>query len=190
LKKQRVKNLAKFDRPQGLGLASASAEAHGLPSPRQSQAKSHSIQAAKEYAFLLLKFRLRSEAELLARLKQKGFSQELSLDTVNFLKEKEFIDDRVFARSWVASRLKRPYGLRKIKQELMQKGLAKEIIENSLSSAKENYNESQIVAQLVQQRFSRIKNVEPLKAKSRVYAYLIRRGFASDIVNEIIKGLK
>lgn len=158
--------------------------------PVKNLAKSGNSQAAKEYAFLLLKFRLRSEAELLARLKQKGFSQELSQETVNFLKEKEFIDDRVFARGWVASRLKRPYGLRKIKQELLQKGLAKEIIESSITCAKENYNESQVVGQLAQQRFSRIKNAEPLKAKSRVYAYLIRRGFATDIVGEIIKGLK
>lgn len=160
MKKQRVKNLAKFD-----------------------------LTSAKEYAFLLLKFRLRSEAELLARLKQKGFSPELSQETVDFLKEKKFIDDRVFARSWVASRLKRPYGLRKIKQELTQKGLAKEIIQSSIVCAKENYNESQIVSQLAQQRFSRIKNVEPLKAKSRVYAYLIRRGFASDLVGDIVKKL-
>jgi regulatory protein len=160
LKKQRVKNLAKFD-----------------------------LTSAKEYAFLLLKFRLRSEAELLARLKQKGFSPELSQETVDFLKEKKFIDDRVFARSWVASRLKRPYGLRKIKQELTQKGLAKEIIQSAIVCAKENYNESQIVSQLAQQRFSRIKNVEPLKAKSRVYAYLIRRGFACDLVGDIVKKL-
>ncbi len=73
---------------------------------------------ARAYAFLLLKFRLRRENELLARLKQKGFSEQVSKDTVNFLKEKEFIDDRVFAKGWVASRLKRPFGLRRIKQEL------------------------------------------------------------------------
>jgi len=175
LKKQPGKNLAKSDKPQGNGLACVN--------------QSHNSQAAKEYAFLLLKFRLRSEAELLARLKQKGFSQALSQETVNFLKDKEFIDDRVFARGWVASRLKRPYGLRKIKQELMQKGLDKEVIEGSLSSIKEDYNESQIVSQLAQQRFSRLKGIEPLKAKMRVYAYLIRRGFAVDVVGEIVKKL-
>ena len=144
---------------------------------------------ARAYAFLLLKFRLRSENELKVRLKQKGFSEELSQDTVNFLKGKEFIDDRVFARGWVASRLRRPFGLRKIRQELLQKGLDQEIIENSLSQVKENYDENQIVSQLAQQRFSKLKGIEPLKAKARVYAYLIRRGFSPEVIGEVVKEL-
>ncbi|MCX5668609.1 MAG: regulatory protein RecX [Candidatus Omnitrophica bacterium] len=131
----------------------------------KSLASLNNAEKAKAYAFLLLKFRLRSENELKSRLKQKGFSEELSQDTVNFLKDREFIDDRVFARGWVAARLKRPFGLRKIKQELVQKGLDQEIIGDSLSQIKEHYNESQIVSQLAQQRFSKLKGIEPLKAK-------------------------
>ncbi|MCK9571842.1 MAG: recombination regulator RecX, partial [Candidatus Omnitrophica bacterium] len=92
---------------------------------------------ARAYAFLLLKFRLRSAKELEQRLKQKGFSEQLSRETVKFLQDKEFIDDRVFARGWVSSRLKRPFGLRRIKQELLQKGLDKEIIETAFAWAKE-----------------------------------------------------
>jgi len=149
----------------------------------------NSLEKARAYAFLLLKFRLRSEKELEARLKQRGFSAEISKDTVNFLKDKEFIDDRVFAKGWVASRLKKPFGLRRINQELTEKGLDKEVIEDSLVQAKKDYNESQIVKQLARQRFSRIKNIEPLKAKMRVYAYLLRRGFSPDIVSDIVKQL-
>ncbi len=144
---------------------------------------------ARAYAFLLLKFRLRSENELLVRLKQKGFSEQISNDTVSFLKDKEFIDDRVFARGWVATRLKRPFGLRRIRQELAQKGLDKEVIEDSLVQAKKDYSEDQIVSQLAQQRFSRLKGIEPQKAKARVYAYLLRRGFSPDIVSDTVKQL-
>lgn len=175
MKKQRVRSLASLNRPEG----------HGLPSDRQS----HSAEKARAYAFLLLKFRLRSENELLARLKQKGFSEDIAKDTVNFLKEKEFIDDRIFAKGWVSARLKRPFGLRRIKQELISKGLDKQIIEVSLLQAKKDYSESQIVSQLAQKRFSRLKNIEPLKAKARVYGYLLRRGFSPDLVSEIIKQL-
>lgn len=155
----------------------------------KSSASLNNAQTARAYAFLLLKFRLRSEQELKTRLKQKGFSEALSQDTVNFLKDKEFIDDGVFARGWVSTRLKRPFGLRKIRQELIQKGLDPEIIDSSLSKVKEHYNESQIVSQLAGQRFSKLKNIEPLKAKARVYGYLMRRGFSPDVVNEIVKGL-
>lgn len=158
--------------------------------PVKNQAWLNSPEKARAYAFLLLKFRLRSEAELKARLKQKGFSEELSQDTVNFLKDKDFIDDRVFARAWVAARLKRPLGIRRIKQELIAKGLDKGIIEGSLLQAKKDYSEDQVASQLAQERFSRLGNIEPQKAKARVYAYLLRRGFSPDIVSDIVKGLK
>jgi len=144
---------------------------------------------ARSYAFLLLKFRLRSENELKTRLKQKGFSAELAESTVNFLKEKEFIDDRVFARGWVSSRLKRPLGLRKISLELAQKGVARDIIQDALAQANKDYSESQIVSQLAQQRFSKLKTIEPLKAKARVYGYLMRRGFSPEVIIEAVKQL-
>ncbi|MDD5129594.1 MAG: regulatory protein RecX [Candidatus Omnitrophica bacterium] len=144
---------------------------------------------ARAYAFLLLKFRLRSENELRTRLKQKGFSAQLAEATVNFLKDKEFIDDRVFAKAWVSSRLKRPLGLKKIRQELAQKGLSKEIIQEALEQVNEDYPESQIVSQLAKQRFSKLKNIDPLKARARVYGYLMRRGFSPDVIGETIKEL-
>lgn len=166
MKKQRVKSQPSKDRPQ-----------------------SQSAEKARAYAFLLLKFRLRSEAELIARLKQKGFSEGLAQDTVDFLKDKEFIDDRLFAFGWVASRLKRPLGIRRIKQELLGKGLDKQIIEDSLEQAKKGYNETQTVNQLARQRFVRLSGIDPQKAKARVYGYLMRRGFSPDVVSEIIKQL-
>lgn len=175
MKKQHVKSQSWLNRPEGHGLASSG--------------QSHDAEKARAYAFLLLKFRLRSEAELKARLKQKGFSEELSRDTINFLKDKEFIDDRVFAKGWVASRLKRSFGIRRIKQELIAKGLDKGIIEDSLLQAQKNYSEDQAASQLAQQRFSKLRNIEPQKAKARVYAYLLRRGFSPDVVSEIIKQL-
>ena len=147
---------------------------------------SNSPEKAKEYAFLLLKFRLRSEKELAQRLKQKGFPEELCQATVDFLKDKQCIDDHVFAKGWVASRLKKPFGLRRIKLELVQKGLEKEVIEEAFVQAKEDYDENRIVKDLAEKRFSKLKGIEPIKAKQRVYAYLIRRGFSPDLVGEIV----
>ena len=173
MKKKHVKRQASPNKPQGDGLASSS--------------QSHNAEKARAYAFLLLKFRLRSENELLVRLRQKGFSPEISQDTVNFLKDKKFIDDHVFAKGWVFSRLKRPFGLRRIEQELVQKGIAKEVIQDTLVQVKEHYHESQVVSQLAKQRFLKLEGIDPLKAKARVYGYLMRRGFSPDVIGEAIK---
>jgi len=166
LKKQRARNLAKLNSPQG-----------------------HGLEEARAYAFLLLKFRLRSEKELALRLRQKKFSEKVIQDTLSFLKDKQFIDDRLFAKGWVSSRLKRPFGLRRIRQELVLKGLGKEVIAEALERIKGDYSESEVIRQLAEQRFSKLKNIEPQKAKARVYAYLIRRGFSPEITSDIVKGL-
>ncbi|MFA4992558.1 MAG: regulatory protein RecX [Candidatus Omnitrophota bacterium] len=187
MKRNRARSLTSPSRPQGHGLASDS-QSHRPPQGHAClPARQGLASKAKEYAFLLLKFRLRSEKELAQRLRQKGFSEELSQETVNFLKDKHFIDDLVFARGWVSSRLKRPFGLRRIKQELMQKGLDKQVIEEAFVQAKEDYDEAGIVKQLAEQRLAKLKNIEPLKARARVYAYLMRRGFSPDLISNVLR---
>ncbi|MDD5166937.1 MAG: RecX family transcriptional regulator, partial [Candidatus Omnitrophica bacterium] len=66
--------------------------------------KTETLQKARAYAFLLLKYRLRSEKELGERLEGKKFDEATVKETLAFLKENDFIDDKVFARAWIDSR--------------------------------------------------------------------------------------
>lgn len=138
---------------------------------------------------MLLKFRLRSEKEIYQRLKNRRFDEQVIRATISFLKNKEFLDDNLFAKSWIESRLKRPFGLRKIKNELNLKGIDKEIISEQISQIKDKYREEDIVSEIVKSKLAKLKDIEPVKAKRRIYAYLLRRGFSSDVVSEIIKNL-
>jgi regulatory protein len=144
------------------------------------------LEKAKNYAFLLLKFRLRSEKELYERLKRKNFELNIINQTLSFLKDKCFIDDRLFAKNWIEWRLRKPLGLRRLKQELKIKGIDKEIIDKELEDLKKNYSEEDIVSGLAKQRFQKLRGVEPNKAKQRVFGYLLRRGFSPDIVIDVL----
>lgn len=151
--------------------------------------KTDLLQKAKEYTFLLLKFRPRSEKEIYERLKKKKFSEEIIKETISFLKDKRFIDDNYFAKVWIESRLKRPLGLRRVREELRIKGIAKEIIDSQFQEIKEKYCEEDIVREIARQRLSKLKNIDPAKAKNRIYGYLLRRGFSADIVIDAINQL-
>lgn len=140
------------------------------------------FEKAKNYAFLLLKFRLRSVNELLERLKRKGFSEELSRKVVSFLEEKRFLDDNLFAKSWIDSRLKRRIGLRRIRQELKVKGVDKEIVEEQVGSINKDYSEASIIVDSIKIKLEKLKGIEPIVAKRRIYGYLVRRGFSPEIV--------
>jgi regulatory protein len=147
------------------------------------------LQKARNYAFLLLKFRLRSEEEIRKRLEKKKFDTRVIESTLSFLKDKGFIDDNYFAKAWVESRIKKPLGIRRLKQELRIKGIDKEIIESRINEIRKDYPEEEIVKQIAKKRLSKIKGIESQKAKKRVYAYLLRRGFSPDIILEAVNQL-
>lgn len=145
---------------------------------------------AKNYAFLLLKFRPRSEKEIFERLKKKRFNLEIIQKTLSFLKDKGFVDDKYFTKAWVESRIKKPLGLRRLKEELKIKGVAQEIIDSQINESKQDYSESDIVRKIAKDRLQRIKGINPQKAKQRIYAYLLRRGFSPEAAIDAINQLK
>lgn len=142
------------------------------------------LEKAKNYAFLLLKFRPRSEKEIFFRLKKKKFDDHVIRETLSFLKEKNFINDVDFARTWITSRIKKPLGLRRLKQELNLKGINKEVIDNAIAGVKENYNEEDVVEKIVREKFKKLRGVDPKKARARIYGYLLRRGFSPQVIIE------
>lgn len=149
-----------------------------------------SVEQAREYAFFLLKFRLRTEKELYQRLKKKKFSEDCVKKTLEFLKEKRFIDDRLFAKAWVESRIKKPLGFRRLALELKVKGVAEDIINSRMDEAKKGYSEEEIVKELIRQKQEKTRGIDPLKAKKRIYSYLLRRGFSPEVVIDSVSRIK
>ena len=141
---------------------------------------------ALEYAFLLLKYRMRSENEIRLRMKQKKIPQDLIDKTLIFLKDKQFVDDNVFSRAWIDSRIKRPLGLRRIEQELKLKGVEKEVIRAQVARVKEDYAEEDVVKGVVQSRLKRLKGKDAQEIKRKMYAYLIRRGFSPEVAYDAV----
>ncbi len=129
---------------------------------------------------------MRSEKEIRQRLEKKKFNAGVIEKTLSFLKDKGFIDDSYFARAWIESRLKRPLGIRRLKQELIIKGIDKAIIDSQISELKKNYPEEEIVTQVVKDRLNKLKGCDPQKARKRIYAYLLRRGFSPETVIDVL----
>ena len=133
---------------------------------------------------MLLALRPRSREELGQRLARKKFDNAIIEATLAFLQEKKFIDDLAFAREWIAFRLAKSYGLLRIRQELAFKGVAPSIIERCCSEAAQGISEQELVTGLVNRKVSQYKGVDPQKAKTRLYGYLLRRGFSPEIILE------
>jgi regulatory protein len=142
---------------------------------------------AQTIVYRLLKFRMRSERELHEKLDQKKIPGAVIQQTIQHFKDLKLVDDRLFAQQWIVSRLKKPFGLNRIRLELKDKGIDPEITEEALKETTGNYNELEIVTALAKYRASKYKESDPEKIQQRVYAYLLRRGFN---MSTIIKALK
>lgn len=144
---------------------------------------------AKNYAFRLLKIRWRSRNELEQKLKQKNFSQEVISAVIETLTNLGYIDDLRFAKAWVNNRLViNPRSRRFLIYELKKKGIDENIIEEAVSRI-DDATEYELVAKIAQRKFNGLKKEPLLKIKQRLFAYLKRRGFRTQIIMDIIKKL-
>lgn len=151
--------------------------------------KEGSFRKAKTIVDRHLKFRLRSEQELRDTLTTRNLPAPIIEQTIRHFKGLGLIDDRLFARQWTFSRLKKPFGLNRIRLELKKMGIDQKIIQDVTNETSQQYDELAIVTPLAQRRVQKYHDVEPEKIKQRIYGYLSRRGFNTDIILKAIKDI-
>lgn len=151
-------------------------------------ARSRDLNSGRNYLFRLIKFRIRSEKELKDKLKAKLYDGPTIEELIAYFKRLGYVNDKEFARSWIDYRLSKPLALRAIEMELKQKGIGREIINELISEKKGTLNEFEIARELAKTRLEKIRcrKDKDDKIRQKLYCYLSRRGFSSDIVSEVI----
>lgn len=138
------------------------------------------------YCFLLLKYRIRSKNEIIFRLKRKGYPLSLAKEIADYLEKNNYINDRDFVFSFVASCQDKGWGERKIAFSLKKFAVDKDLVKNALSK-KEVFREK--IRELIERKKNYYK--DPNKYQ-KIFRFLVSRGFSYDaIYSEIEKsGLK
>lgn len=142
---------------------------------------------ARRIVYRLLNIRHRSEAELIDKLKAKNIPKSIIEHTLRYFHELELIDDELFTKQWITSRLKKPYGVRRIRFELTHKGVCEDIIERQLALAVSEDEECLNALRLAKRRAQSYNISDKGKIQSRIYGYLYRRGFSPQTINKAIQ---
>ncbi len=155
-----------------------------------------------ERMYGLLGRRMRSEKEIRDYLKNLSFTrkvkgkEEISEVTINSLvdklKQKGLVNDVQFAKAWVESRRKnKNKGKIALKQELYQKGIDREIIDEVMSDEvrgqSSELSEEQLAQQALEKKLKSWKNLPPLEFKKKAYEFLMRKGFEYSVVKEVVE---
>jgi len=146
---------------------------------------------AEEIALRKIKIRKRSEFEIESELKKNGINKYVIGVILEKLKSLRLIDDSDFAASYINDQIKfNKKSLKKIKLELFQKKIGRNIIEEALSRYKNESPDScgdiETCKKLILKKTADnpliLKNNKELKSK--IIRYLLNKGFDFDAVKK------
>lgn len=141
----------------------------------------------KNSAIKIIERSYKTEKEVVEKLKLKGYEDRHIEASIEFLKNYNFLNDDYYAEAFVRDRLN-TRGSQKIKQDLMKKGISRDIIEEKLSEI-DKTAEKEVAIKLAEKKLRVIKKSEndTYKISGKLYRFLISKGYAYDIVKEVVK---
>lgn len=149
--------------------------------------KSVLVRRARERLLYALDRRLHSEKELREKLK-RDYPPDIIDAAIGELDSLGLIDDEAFACAFCEHRKealkKGPYAIR---QELILKGVSREIIDSVLSEAFCDEDEQFNSALAVAQKYT--KDLDTPKGRQRLFAALTRKGFSYDVIKRVMRSV-
>ncbi|MCD8158882.1 MAG: RecX family transcriptional regulator [Clostridiales bacterium] len=140
---------------------------------------------ARDTALRFLGYRMRSWREIDDRLKRGEFPEDIRERVIAFLEEYGYIDDRAFAKAYIDEKRRlKGYGGIRLKQELYQKGISREIIDELSDELSEDNIET--IKKAIDKKLKG-NTVSDRKELQRLYGYLMRKGFSYEQSKEALE---
>lgn len=131
-----------------------------------------------EYGLWLLGRRPYTQKNLREKLEGKKFESDEVDAAISRLLELGFLDDLEFAKNYIRqSTLGKPKGGRRIRFELMRKGVDKELIEQAIEEANLHDAEPELIMLALKNYLKKLHNLPREKIYARAMGFLMRRGF-------------
>jgi len=135
---------------------------------------------AREKALQYVSQRQMSARELGRKLREKGFDEETADYCVAWITERGLLNEESYAAAIVRHYAAKGYGAGRIRQELMRRGLERELWEGALAALPED------TAKLDRFIAQRLKDPDDRDAVRKLSAALFRRGFSSEEIRSAL----
>ncbi len=139
----------------------------------------------RDRCYKMLAYRSRTAYELQTRLEKAGFEPSVIKTVLSWLMERGLINDRLFAREWIAMRKKaKPVGSGYLRAELLQKGVDRDIIADELHG----YDEDSQYEAALRLAYGKMSPDAEIKWR-RIAGLLFRRGFGRSVINKVYRAI-
>ncbi len=138
--------------------------------------------AARASALASVAARAQTTGEIRRKLSDKGFDGAVVEDTVAALEAMGVVDDAAFARAYARGRFAgRGHGPSRIRQDLQQKGVAREHVDAALADLADEEDVAGRARSDAAQRWAALASeADPRKRKKKTLDFLLRRGHSFD----------
>lgn len=138
----------------------------------------------KKRALFLLERMERTEYQLYEKLRRSGYPEVCVQAAVDYVKQYHYIDDLKYAGKYVRYH-QRKKSRQRLRTDLMQKGVAGDLIERALE---EEYvsDEREKIRELLEKRHYDCDSADR-KEQQRMYQFLMRRGYKSGDILAVMR---
>lgn len=145
--------------------------------------------------YRFVSFRPRSEREIAEFLQKKLVKWKVAGSSsvnkaIERMRELGYVDDYKFALWWVTQRNTfRPKGSRVISQELLRKGVKRDVIEQALKTAGIDMSEEEKAKKAIAKKLVLWAKLPRIEQKKKLSTFLAQRGFTYEIIDTVIDEL-
>ena len=143
---------------------------------------------SKKMAINYIAFKMRTFGEVRRKLILEKINPDVIEKTIVYLETLGYIDDEDYAKKYIMDRIRlKPRSKKEIYYELINKGIDRDIIDNSINELMND--EFEIACKIFNKRFINY-DLKDIKVHNKIYTYFSSKGFSEEIINKTISFYK
>lgn len=143
------------------------------------------IAKARREAMTFIARKMRTEWEIVNRLRQKGFESSIIDTVMTDFRDKKYVDDADYAEMYIRDFLKfKKDGIYKLRQKLQEKRINSRLIETAIEKYVNRDDQVNKALNLARRKMNSLQSCE--NKKEKIYRYLVQKGFESEIVSQVL----
>ena len=145
------------------------------------------IKRAYNYCIRLLAIGDRTSSEIILKLKQKNYTEDIIDEVLIRLKDYGYINDAKYIERWLKYKSNQPgMSKKKMYYKLIGKGLDKELIECKFSEMPINDYDSALAS--AEKKLRSLKEDNKTN-RTKLFSFLVGKGYSIDTCNDVINKL-
>lgn len=149
--------------------------------------KFEEMKKASNYALKYISYRPRSEKEVIDKMSQNGYENELIEYAINEMQRFGYLDDKQFALIFVRDKINiKQLGKQRLIAELFKKGINRNIIDEVINELIEPDEEFERALAFAKKKLRMYRNDDYTAKRRKLSNTLAGRGFNYDIISKVI----